>query len=454
MPSVQLGEVAVEDAESYRDAVIAREPGRLSELSGWIQATGGPWDELDASLESLGPLWTWFMGFVADGCPGIPVGTTVQGWIAGEGEWPPPLVRIGYGLEAIGHYVMLVCRRIDPAAIWSMDRHQPSTTFQKTGIELSNGDWRSTEISLGHLASETFGHSDPTAALPSVRDDLRLLITRWLGDLAPAAQERRTPILPPPRPSPDPPLVLWRPTHPAPTRPDPTPPVIRARTAEDSRFENLLDTWDGLHILRGPGADIDTDNLSLLDPLDADLITAHLREHGLTVAESNDKDGRHVQYWDLEGDVVSVSACVVSLDDGAPRYVGATFEGDRDFRAPDFQAAATIFITLAQRLDARLTNSDDIYAEQDDEDDDYPDLVQGRPKAPGRPELWAGAGPTLRLSLGAIGGLWAIWIISWDVQHDRFGQRLGFQALMILLATYNLTTGYRLWRRPKPTLPR
>jgi len=196
------------------------------------------------------------------------------------------------------------------------------------------------------------------------------------------------------------------------------------RTTEDDMFANLLDTWDGLHILRGPGAGID--NLRLLDPLDPDLITAHLREHGLTVAESNDKDGEHTQYWDFEGDVLHVNAYVVSLDDGAPRYVGATFEGDTDFRAPGFRAAATIFITLAQRLDARLTNSDDIYAELHD-DDDYPAPAQNRPIVPGRPQLWTGAGPTLRLCLGVAGGLWAIWIIAWDVQHHTFGQRVGFQ---------------------------
>jgi len=366
MPMAQLNDLATEDAETYRDAVIAREPGRLGELSGWVQGTGGPWDELDASVESLRPLWAWFMGFVADRCPGIPVGTAVQGWILAEDEDVPPLLRIGYGLEAMEHYVMLVCRRVDPAATWVMDRHQQSTDFHETGIELSNGVWFSPASVLGSMASRVIGQRDQAAALLSDRNDLRRVIRLWLGDLAPATQDQRPPVLPPPRPTPDPPSVLWRPTHPAAGGPVPAR-LIWARTAEDDMLANLLSSSEDLIILRGPGTGLH--NPRLLDALDSDLITAHLREHGFTAVETKDKDGKHTQAWDLETDLINIYAAVVSLDDGAPRHIVVSFEGDTDFRAPGFRAAATIFITLAQRLNARLTNSDDIREEVDHDDD-------------------------------------------------------------------------------------
>ena len=59
------------EAREYCDAFAALGPTRLAELSSWVRETGGPWDELDASLASLVPLWGWFVRFAGAGCPGV-----------------------------------------------------------------------------------------------------------------------------------------------------------------------------------------------------------------------------------------------------------------------------------------------------------------------------------------------------------------------------------------------
>ncbi|GLY33884.1 hypothetical protein [Kineosporia sp. NBRC 101731] len=82
MPYYQLPDLPKRDGESYRDALITREPDRLAELSHWILSTQGPWNDLDASLDSLRPLWVWFMDFVNAGCPGIPIGAHGMNWVA------------------------------------------------------------------------------------------------------------------------------------------------------------------------------------------------------------------------------------------------------------------------------------------------------------------------------------------------------------------------------------
>jgi hypothetical protein len=138
MPVALMDQLPASDALAFRDAVVAREPSRLAELAGWLLATEGPIDELDASVESLVVLWPWFLGFVEAGCPGVPAGTVGQLWVD-DGVTPRP-ARAGrtYAAEAIGHYLMLVARRLDPSAHWAAQTWKPVNDihYQQTGILL------------------------------------------------------------------------------------------------------------------------------------------------------------------------------------------------------------------------------------------------------------------------------------------------------------------------------
>jgi hypothetical protein len=360
VPAVSFSDLSKEDADAYLVAVLAGAPARLGNLSGWIRSTGGPWDECDASLVSLGPLWRWFLQFAADGCPGIPVGAVVQNWIRDDEEDVPPLLRVGYAVEAISDYLMLVCRRLDPGAAWSVDRQRRSSTFQETGIKLSNGVWFSPVNALGRMASRAISSGAPASAGVDERQDLVGLISSWVGDLAPAGeQERQGPVLPPPCPTPDPPPVRWRPKSQASEAAVPV--MVWPRTADDEVFAAVLAYSDDLIILRGPVFGVP--DVGRLEPLDAGLIANHLREHGFTYIN----DGGDAESWHLDTDDAYASA-TITFAGGAARMVKGEISEPLDSGAPGFRAAATAFITLAQRLGARLTNSDEIDEELDHDD--------------------------------------------------------------------------------------
>jgi len=95
----------------FRDHVDAREPFFLRELAGWVDATGGPLGLMDASAESLVEIWTWFIGFVDAGCPGVPADERPAE--APHFEPNEPL-RVSAVAERLQHYVRLVVARYDP----------------------------------------------------------------------------------------------------------------------------------------------------------------------------------------------------------------------------------------------------------------------------------------------------------------------------------------------------
>jgi hypothetical protein len=120
-------------------------------------------------------------------------------------------------------------------------------------------------------------------------------------------------------------------------------------TVTDDPLAYLLGTDDALTILKG--RDEDLNDPRRLAPLDGRLIDQHLSTHGLHRAGTSAQDGLQIQTWVLDGDVLLASVDVVSVD-AAVRYVYAHFEGDLHYRRPGFRRAATVFVTLAQRLGA------------------------------------------------------------------------------------------------------
>ena len=312
-----------------------KEPGRLSELSSWIRATGGPWEEMDASLASLVPLWQWFHGFMADGLPGIPLGASLRQYVYTADDPATEGGKIGYAVETLGHYLMQACRRVDPAAAWVVDRRPSSMTSQRTGIGLSNKNIIFPSKFINRQ------NDDP--------DRLHQVATTWLNALVPQAQERQASILPPPQPTPDPPRRLWSPPTLQPGPPEVEPAPEPSGTVTDDPLAYLLGTDDALTILKG--RDEDLKDPGRLAPLDGRLIDQHLRANGLHRAGTSTEDGLQIQTWVLDGDVLLASVDVVSVE-AAVRYVYAHFEGDLHYRGPGFRQAATVFVTLAQQLGA------------------------------------------------------------------------------------------------------
>ncbi|GIG41703.1 hypothetical protein [Cellulomonas phragmiteti] len=113
-----------EQAQELVRYIEARAVLRLAQLAHRMLRTGGPLGEMDASLESLVPMWDWFCGIEASGYLDTPTAV------------PPlhePLIvahaapgtadlqrRRMVMLEGLEHYIELVLRRIDPGARWDL----------------------------------------------------------------------------------------------------------------------------------------------------------------------------------------------------------------------------------------------------------------------------------------------------------------------------------------------
>lgn len=142
-----------DEAIAHRDLVIAREPHRLALLEQWMRDTGGPLDEMDASVASLVPLWDWFIGFVDDGCPGVrrdgrPDWYDVAHYLELHQRQANPATEefwvAQFAAESLEHYLFGVCARLDPTARWELyERTNPDPTdifCHSTGIQVA-GDW-------------------------------------------------------------------------------------------------------------------------------------------------------------------------------------------------------------------------------------------------------------------------------------------------------------------------
>jgi hypothetical protein len=365
MPAVSIRDLPKRDADAYRDAVIADEPVRLAELSDWVQRTGGPWDELDASVDSLRSLWPWFLNFLHTGTPGIPLGARARGHLLGPAEAPSADDAIAYAIEAVEHYVMLVCRRIDPSAAWTVDRSRKSMYFQCTGIRFGNKVWFVPGVIVGNMVENALAAQKADPKTPVDPDHMWTVLGGWLGYRALPPQEREASVLPPPRATPDPPPVLWSPSsmgpvelspNPAEVRSPPAPAIVGPRGSSGNVPPDLLGDADELVILRGPVRGLR--DPGRLEPLDGGLIANHLQANGFASVGGEQGGSGRSQLWELDGDLIHVSVSTAMVD-GAVRYVEIAFEGDLEPSAPGFRSAAAIFVALADLLGAQLASSQD-----------------------------------------------------------------------------------------------
>ena len=59
--AIVLSELPAAEARAIFDAFLAGQPGRLASFVAEVRRRGGPADRLDESIESLEPLWSWFI---------------------------------------------------------------------------------------------------------------------------------------------------------------------------------------------------------------------------------------------------------------------------------------------------------------------------------------------------------------------------------------------------------
>lgn len=128
---VDFSKLSLARAQEFRDHMVAAEPYELRALARAMARTGGPIELMDASIDSLVPLWTWHVAHILDGSPGVPAD-------AYPSDSPDPIdyvevhshtydrrsLHVNRAPRVAGqwvhHYLRLVAARIDPPAPWNV----------------------------------------------------------------------------------------------------------------------------------------------------------------------------------------------------------------------------------------------------------------------------------------------------------------------------------------------
>ncbi|WP_456787770.1 hypothetical protein [Cellulomonas sp. P5_C5] len=283
--------LSLAQATEFRDHVVAREPYLLRELAQWMVATGGPVDQMDASLASLVPLWEWYVELARADFRGLTDGLTPSTdpeLLMPSDEASRERIRQSLvGGDRLVHYLRLAVTRLHPDTSWQVyrgplgarerDHHQTELVLrgrkdphrpkgQDWGVQLhwalpaSNGVIRLNNYDSGQL------HRMLVLRLPK---DLGRMKQKPLGSvLTPYLDADLPPIPEIARISP---WAWWQQAQAAPA-PDP---VVRE-----------VGDWSDMILAKGPGDGLD--DPGLLAPLPADRVAEALRDGGfedLSVAD-------------------------------------------------------------------------------------------------------------------------------------------------------------------------
>src|SRR5665647_2683982 len=188
---IRFGETTREQAEEFCAHVVAREPYRLRDLAERMRATGGPVEAMDASVDSLVPLWEWFVGYLLAGCPGVPGGDVVSaapfpsdGSLDGDRDR-----RRGVACEGVQHYLRLVVQRLFGRAPWEV--YVPSRLAARYEIHRlhlrSYGELGRLEgVLLGHgvlRTLQTVEHELAEERVPDLALDIEVGLFRPVGEV-------------------------------------------------------------------------------------------------------------------------------------------------------------------------------------------------------------------------------------------------------------------------------
>ncbi|WP_024286544.1 hypothetical protein [Cellulomonas sp. KRMCY2] len=349
---IQFAQISFERAVEFRDHVEAREPFFLQELAGWMDATGGPVEGMDASAESLVELWAWFVGFVDAGCPGVATDLLPADQPDSE---PCETSRLSAVAERVNHDVRLVVARYDPPAPWAVLRSpkgRPPHIYQNhTGIQRSDGQVPDFEfvgiISRGLVTGRARTREPdrllqlvqaryPAVVLGGVRGE-SVLAPYLTADLGPVPPQAVSPVL------------RWLAEPEPPARPAPAPPAPAGRG---------MVKQPQLVVMRGPGAGLEDPRL--LEPLDEAVVAAALVDLGYTI------EGRRPAPADLTLDEATftagaddmwVSELCVAAHDGRLRLVDV----NQTVATPEhWDRVVSRLRRLARDLGAALGEPDDL----------------------------------------------------------------------------------------------
>ncbi|MFS0700071.1 hypothetical protein AB6N24_08890 [Cellulomonas sp. 179-A 4D5 NHS] len=269
-----------ERAAEFCAHVGAREPYLLRQLASWLDQTGGPLDAMDASVDSLVPLWEWYCDLISADFLGLT-----------EGLMPSTLPKLfGPGLpedlerarsawvvaDRLVHYARLVLARLVQGARWAVCHMPPDHRHQSPSVVLPG--WKAPKRLKGDWPVAFFdvvGAFALAATTDEARKDaLRTIIVRDCPpELVAVHQSPEPSVLRPYLTADLPPMPGHARVTPALAwLDDPAPGPEPAFSAEE-------EDWEDLVLAKGPALGLE-DEPWLLTSLPADRVAAALKAGG------------------------------------------------------------------------------------------------------------------------------------------------------------------------------
>jgi len=134
---VEFSDLSAADAELYRAVIEEDGPIRLAELAQLLCADGHDLGQFDGSIESLVPLWTWFIDFAAADFPGIP--DDARSRLQAIEEKAPSTSRARYASELLMHYLFEVARAHLVHARWAVETRKNLMSTHETRAQFVIG---------------------------------------------------------------------------------------------------------------------------------------------------------------------------------------------------------------------------------------------------------------------------------------------------------------------------
>lgn len=343
-------------AEEHARAIIGQHAARLWDLAHLMAGDGGPVDSMDASLESLIPLWAWYRRFLDAGMPGVSLDARpARGRIVEFGgdrtdiDWRVPSTE-----EMVTSYGFEVVRRAYPHARWALLDDAIDGDHQATGIDLGAPGWRfvsATSVGSGAGSSYLHGWED---MLRNDRLQEIVELNYFSGSVAapsPTGVSILTPLLGIPRPDDSPatgPVPIYTPAL--------TRRVSKARAAKEAEANRTRGdlTFGGEYVLAAPGAYID--DLENSTPLPTRDIIRILNDHGYTT-----DDGRRITTRTLTDEHTDLTMPdTASVDISVLTHRGKLRALFADVTGPDGTGILTHLHDTAPHHGARLRPTDQL----------------------------------------------------------------------------------------------
>lgn len=272
---MEFSDLSAADAELYRAVIEEDGPIRLAELAQLLQRDGQNLDQFDGSVESLVPLWTWFINFANAGFSGVPEDArSRQESIKQSGLNDS---RSRYASEFIAHYMFGVTKRqlIDVRWVVETRANMTSTHETRAQFTLDSGNKITADLfSWCKRMALALAMEHPTATAP---DSLKTRAQDSILNFGPVTDER---IRKTPRSGVS---ILEGLGEPGPRRPPLTfSPAAERSAPETAEPENDEPVGDEF-ILAAPDADVE--NLEDARPLDAEAVAQTLTRLGFVTSE-------------------------------------------------------------------------------------------------------------------------------------------------------------------------